>query len=535
MVLVLAASVAILSACNKKTILVWGPDDHKEVYEKYLDIFAKEHKDELEGYHFEYAGSGDSGAYDAMAIDPRSGAGVYTFANDQTANLRNLGALAVINGENYEWSVANNIATAVESTKLSDGKSYAYPLQADNGYYVYYNKAAFKGTDVWDPNADNVDGTKGDLRANYTFRNLYKALDNQTSTEGYPGKSVNWKNGAVSWPIEDSWYASGVFFAVGGDYNVAYDKNGKQINADAWFSYTLPEGATSDSKGVYTIGQNAYECMKNTLTVSNDSLTVSPHFVYTEGSYNDYYTYYMDVNDAQHWGQKPLAWAICGTWKAKEFQEAWGENYACTVLPTLENDNGDTFAMKNFAGFKNLGVNPQCKFVTESAEKGAARLQLLHELAQFLCGPEISVERYQVTGAGPANNEALKNEEIAKDAALLALNKQYDRVCLYPKGYSGWEYEFETQEVTEKNDKGEDVTVIKYTRKLVEKKGDDPVGNGKGFRTQDSVPANYWTPIQNFSKTLYQEVTAGKLDTFSPNKIIETLARLQFDIQNAAQ
>ena len=554
-----AGVVSVLAACgNNKVILIWGPDEHQDVYMKYLNQFAEEHKDELGGYTFQYAGSGDAGAYDAMATDPRSGAGVYTFANDQMANLRNLGALGVINngtalGDNLKWSEEHNIAAAIEATKLSDGRSYAYPLQADNGYYMYYNKSAFIGTSIWDPNKDNVDGTKGDLKDGYTFRDMYKALKEKTGTTSYTAEvkildhieeggkrvykdetekktvNVTWSNGVVTWPMGDSWYGSGIFFAVGGDYNVAYDKNGKQSHADAWFGYTLPEGKTGYRNGDYQIGYNAVQCFTNSITEVDG--TLSKNYLYSDGNaspLNDYITYYTDFNDEQHWGKTPLAAAVCGTWKAKELQLAWGDNYAATVLPVLENDEGQHFTMKNFAGYKHLGVNPQCSFVTSASDsEQMGRLKLLHELAQYLCGPEISVERYKATGAGPANLTALENKDVAADAALLALNAQYDRVCVYPAGYKGYEYEFEAKE-------NEDGT-ISYTRKLIEKKGGDPVGNGLGYRTQDSVPANYWTPIQNFGNALYNEIKNNKLDTFSSDKIMQTLAQLQSDIQAAAQ
>ena len=557
--LMIAGVVSVLAACNKgKVILVWGPDDHASIYMKYLNQFAEEHKDELAGYSFEYAGSGDAGAYDAMAIDARSGAGVYTFANDQTANLRNLGALAVVNdgtalGDNLTWSMQNNSAAAVESTKLSDGKSYAYPLQADNGYYMYYNKSAFKNTSVWDPNKENVDGTKGDLKDGYTFRDLYEALRENKGSTTYDAEvkildyidkdgkriykdetekktvTVTWSNGVVTWPMGDSWYGSGVFFAVGGDYNVAYDAKGKQTHADAWFAYTLPEGVTGYRNGDYQIGKNAVQCFINSITETDGKL--STNYLYSDGNsapLNDYITYYTDFNDEQHWGATPLAACVCGTWKAKELQLAWGEDYAATVLPTLENDAGQRFTMKNFAGYKNMGVNPQCGFVTSAPEsEKMGRLKLLHKLAQYLCGTQISIERYQSTGAGPANLEALRDPKIAADAALLALNAQYNRVCVYPTGYDGYEYAFDATE----NSDG----TISYTRKLVHKVGGDPVGNGKGFRTQDSVPANYWTPIQNFGNVLFNEVKAGKLVTLGEDKLQQTLAQLQSDIQAAAQ
>lgn len=497
-VLMVAAGVITLCACdNREVILIWGPSDHEDIYLDYAEKFREEHMDLLADYKFEFAGSGDSGAYSAMAKDPSAGAAVYTFANDMMANLRNLNALAPVNGANLEWSKQNNIEAAVEATKLGDNY-YAYPLQADNGYYMYYNKSAFKDTSVWD-------SAKGDLKDGYTFRDLYKALEENTGkyvahTADGDVEGGAWKNAKVTWAIGDAWYVSGVFFSVGGDYAVEYDNDGKQTSADCWFSYTLPQGVTDYMDGDYTIGADAYECLKNTIIMEDGTYT--SHYVYSDGAkngLNDNIDSY--INPANK--LPPLAAAICGTWKAKQIKEYWGDDYAATVLPTLETDDGELFTMKNFRGYKHMGVNPQCTFAKKSEEN----LALLHELAQYLCGKDVSYARYKETGAGPANKDALAIPEIAQDVALLALNAQYARECKYPADYSKAALRGQL------------------------------VGNGLGYRVQDSVPANYWTPIEKFGNTLYNELSgSSSLDRFTDwTSIKDYLAELQSEIYQAAQ
>ena len=501
-VLLVAASIVTLVACdkegNEEVILIWGPAEHESIYLKYAEQFKAAHEDAFKGYKFQYEGSGDAGAYSAMNVDPQRGAAVYTFANDQTANLRNLRALAVLNEQQLKWSRDNNSATAVESTKLGD-EYVAYPLQADNGYFMYYNKDAFKGTQVWD-------NTKGTLKEGYTFRDLYAALDERAAQTG----GEMWAKGKVTWAMGDSWYMSGIFFSVGGDYEVIYDSKGAQVGADCWFGYTLPEGKTGWQNGDYTVGYDAFQAAKNTITVSNTDNTVNKHFAYTDGDkqgLNDYIDLHTNPdNDA--YKEAPLAAAVCGTWKASQLQKAWGDNYAATVLPTLETDDGERFQMKNFAGYKNLGVNPLCSYVSDGKDYAdkQARLALLHEFAQFLCGKDISLERHTATGAGPANKEALTDPSVVADLALIALNAQYDLVCKYPSNYS-------------KAD---------LAGKLV--------GDGKGYRNQDSVPANYWTPIQEYGQLMYTEFSSGKLSAFSTQAAIkDKLADLQSQIAKAAQ
>ncbi len=496
-IVMIVSCVACLAACNSggnKTIIIWGPSEHEELYLKYCEDFKTAHP-ELEGYKFQYAGSGDAGAYAAMNTDPTNGAAVYTFANDQMANLVNLGALAPVRNENLEWSRTKNSAAAFEATKLGD-TYYAYPLQADNGYYMYYNKAAFRGTSIWDNTTDS-------LKEGYTFRDMYKALDEKQAAD------ESWKDAYVTWAMGDSWYVSGVFFAVGGDYNVTYGKTGKQESADCWFSYTLPEGVTDWKKGDFTVGMDAYQCLKNSIT--NADGTVNPHYLYTDGDKNplndaiDIYTNKDNENAKKH----PLAAAVCGTWKAKALKDAWGDDYAATVLPVLETDDGELFTMKNFAGYKHIGVNPLCKFINDTSLDETTQRQhlaLLHELAQYLCSKEVCLARYAKTGAGPALLEALEDSTIKADAALIALNAQYARECKYPANYS------------------------------VESLRGTPVGNGIGYRNQDSVPANYWTPIQKFGNTLYNELSSGKLEQFANNTTIKAyLAELQAEIAQAAQ
>lgn len=462
---------------KKTTIMVWGPSEHEALYKTWLEEFKAAHPEQLANVIFDYAGSGDAGAYSAMATDPASGAAVYTFANDQMANLLNLGALSPVTGDNLTWSKNNNSAASVEATKMGDGY-YSYPLQADNGYYMYFNKSAFRGTSVWDEANDT-------LKAGYTFRDLYNALDE---------KGGDWANGKVTYAMGDSWYLSGIFFAVGGDYSVQYDEDGKQTSADCWFA---TEGEVKD--GDFKIGYNAVECMINAICDKGTN-KINSHYVYTDGDknpLNDYISIHTNPDD-DLCKTEPLAAVVCGTWKAKELQQNWGDDYAATVLPMLETNDGSLYAMKNFAGYKNMGVNPQCAFAKESREN----LLLLHELAQYLSGKQQQIDRYNATGAGPSNLDALKDNTIAADAALKALNAQYDRECVYPEGHE---------------------------------KAGEAIGNGLGYRVQDSVPANYWTPIQKFGNLLYNELAAGKLESFSEKNLRKTLGQLQLDIEAAAQ
>ncbi len=80
----------------------------------------------------------EADAKDRVLEDVEAAADVFVFADDQIAELVKAGALQeVVTTYTYNPS-ATNVAGTVEAAKV-DGKMYAYPLTASNGYFLYYN------------------------------------------------------------------------------------------------------------------------------------------------------------------------------------------------------------------------------------------------------------------------------------------------------------------------------------------------------------------------------------------------------------
>jgi len=456
------AAVVSLASCGsgKPTIMIWGPADHETIYLEAAKEYATANSWDVD---FAYGSSGDAGAYSAMSIDPQAGAEVYTFANDMLSNLNRIGALSKVTGDNLSWIKANNVEASTEAGKIGDGY-YAYPVTADNGYYMYFNKSAFEGTSIWDSKTNS-------LKDGYTLRDMYAALDE---------KGGDWANSYVTWGIGDSWYDSGVFFATGGDYKVTYDEKGSQTDAKCWFGYQTAADGTQD----YTIGLEAAQSMKNTFL--NVDGSANKHFIYsdaTSGTHlNDNITKYL--KDKEH----PLAAAISGTWKSVEIKSAWGDNASATFLPTLEGRTtaqggaNKEYQMKTFCGFKMMGVNPYSK--SAQGDSTGDNLTKLHAFAKYLTDTDFQIKRYQSTGAGPSNLAAQKSDAVKNDYALIGLNAQY----------------------------------------------------AKGYRVQDSVPSNYWTPIQKFGAGLYNDMTQGVKGTYDTEAALKrALKQLQYDIESASK
>ena len=84
---------------------------------------------------------------DRVLEDPEAAADVFVFADDQINDLVQAGALQeVVKTYTYDPAKTNNEAT-VNATKVN-GKMYAYPLTASNGYFLYYNSKYITAEDA---------------------------------------------------------------------------------------------------------------------------------------------------------------------------------------------------------------------------------------------------------------------------------------------------------------------------------------------------------------------------------------------------
>ena len=122
------------------TLKVWGAQDDQAMLREMCDAFAQANPDKK--YNFTYGVVGEGEAKKIFLDDPDAAADVFHFANDQIADLVSAGALAQIGGS-YRTAVEEENLTGAVDAAMVDGKLYAFPATADNGYFLYYNKAVF--------------------------------------------------------------------------------------------------------------------------------------------------------------------------------------------------------------------------------------------------------------------------------------------------------------------------------------------------------------------------------------------------------
>ena len=125
-------------------LTVWGAAEDEALLSEIFSSFQSRYAGEAD-IRITYQPQSESSCKDALLGNLEHGADVFAFADDQVAALAAAGALDPI--ENGEGIRQANLSTAVEAASV-EGTLYAYPLTADNGYFLYYNQAYFSEEDI---------------------------------------------------------------------------------------------------------------------------------------------------------------------------------------------------------------------------------------------------------------------------------------------------------------------------------------------------------------------------------------------------
>ena len=120
-------------------LTLWGGAEDQKMLQSMVDDFKKEHASEA-SFDIKLAVEGETTCKETLLGDVEKGADVFAFPDDQLQALAASGVLQEIRD-------ADHIKGAVEAASVND-RLFAYPMTADNGYFLYYNKKYFSGNDV---------------------------------------------------------------------------------------------------------------------------------------------------------------------------------------------------------------------------------------------------------------------------------------------------------------------------------------------------------------------------------------------------
>ncbi len=184
-------------------VKVWVAEAAVELTQKQIKDFNDSNEDGIViNATIEAVGEGDAATQ--MTTDIEAGADVYCFAQDQAARLIQAGALAKLGKAAAETVSAANDAKVVSAAKSGEDL-WAYPLTADNGYFMYYDKSVIS-EDIVDSLEDIIAACEA-AGKNFTFE-----------LEG------------------SAWYTASFFFATGCVSDWTTDNDGKFVSVTDTFN-----------------------------------------------------------------------------------------------------------------------------------------------------------------------------------------------------------------------------------------------------------------------------------------------------------
>ncbi|WP_026510491.1 extracellular solute-binding protein [Butyrivibrio sp. LC3010] len=188
-------------------IKIWVADNVVDFTKEQFDKFIEKNP-QFSGYTAVVEATGEGDAAGNMITDVQAGADIFGFAQDQIARLVSAGALEVVEDSNAEKIKADNDAGAVTAATVGD-TLYAYPLTADNGYFLYYDKSV-----VTDPST--LEGIAEQCAA--AGKNFY-------------------------FEINSGWYQTAFFFGTGAELTYDTDNDGNFTKCNS--TYASDEGVVA--------------------------------------------------------------------------------------------------------------------------------------------------------------------------------------------------------------------------------------------------------------------------------------------------
>ncbi len=287
-----------------ETIKIWCSETEGVAtsFENLAKAWAKENN---LNYTFEITGITEADAATNMLTDVQAGADIYCFAQDQFARLVQGGALSQLGPSATTWVKENNVEDAVAA--VTSGESlYAYPLTADNGYFMYYDKSVI--TD--ETHLGSLEDLIEDCEA------ADKNISMELTTSG--------------------WYTASFF--------MSYDSEGKQLCHSNW---------KTNDEGEYTGVDDTWNSDNGVIAAKGmQKLLKSSSFVSSSKA--------ADFSAAT-----PSAIVVTGTWDYTTAKNALGENMGVAPLPSFTVDN-KSYHLGSYSGYKLMGVKPQTDSVKAS-------------------------------------------------------------------------------------------------------------------------------------------------------------------------
>lgn len=267
----------VLSGCGQSKkelpevkLSIWSAKEDQDFLHKVIDSFEQEYAGKA-NFHITVSEENETTCRDTVLADPKAAADLFAFAGDQFYSLQQAGALLEVTDQTKDI-IRDSGGEQSEAAKsvMKDGKLYAYPATASNGYFLYYNRSYFKEEDV------------------QSFDQILQIAAEQRKK--------------VSMDFSSGWYLYSFFKGAG--LSVEW-KEEKGTNECDW-----------NLAGTKYTGKQVAQAL----------LDIASHEGFRNATTEEF------KQDALEKGT--IIAGISGAWDAKDLETAWGENYAAVKLPT---------------------------------------------------------------------------------------------------------------------------------------------------------------------------------------------------------
>ena len=129
---------------GKVDLRVWGAEEDEELVNQIISSFVSEYQGQAD-FNITFEAHSEANCKDDILGDVVNAPDVFTFADDQLMAFVASGVLKKVSNDSVISS--RNIPASTDAASLN-GVLYAYPLTADNGYFLFYNKDYLSEEDV---------------------------------------------------------------------------------------------------------------------------------------------------------------------------------------------------------------------------------------------------------------------------------------------------------------------------------------------------------------------------------------------------
>ena len=129
---------------GKVTLTVWAEEANFPVLQEMIDSFEQKYAGQAD-FDIQLVESADAETRNNLLGDIHNGADVFPLPDDQLSSMVAAGALEPV--PNADEIKAANSEDSVAAASIND-VLYAYPMTADNGYFLYYDKRYLTDADV---------------------------------------------------------------------------------------------------------------------------------------------------------------------------------------------------------------------------------------------------------------------------------------------------------------------------------------------------------------------------------------------------